>query len=483
MKSRLFWKILLGVWAMLLTMSLAVVLGQYLYFINQRATYLAFDDWNNERFVSLMAAVLRTGGRSALDDFLKIWGQATGDRLSVRAISPAQMFPTDRTPHHVKPTVADALLAHQPWTVVVSSPDGTWQLIYTPQFWEPHVVYMLRDFVRTRTPEFILEMLVSLAFSALLAWYLTRPIQRLRIGFERLARGDLRARLHAQTWGRRDEISDLARDFDHVAERLEQLVVARDQLLHDVSHALRTPLARLRLSIDLAKQADSAPSGTGQAAPGDAVTSHSLTRIDAECHRIDRLVGELLTLSRAESDITGNDEYFDVPELVRAVVEDAELEARHVGVTMQVKSHSADLAGTRWAVGDAELLRRGLENILRNALRHSPLGRSVEIVVRLRHGPGGGADGELNGYDIEISDQGPGVADAALEKIFDPFVRLPGESSEGFGLGLAIARRAVHTNGGAVRALNRVGGGLTVLISIPAAAALPDSALAPLGRA
>lgn len=483
MKSRLFWKILLGVWVMLLTISLGGALTQYLYFINERADYLAFDDQNNEHFVNMMAAALRTGGRSGLDEFLKIWKPPIGAQLRVRAVTRAQMSPTNSIAQHAKPAATDSSLARQParqpWTVMVSSPDGAWQLTYALPAWEPRIVYRLQDFVRT--PELIVELVVSLAFSALLAWYLTRPIQRLHVGFERLARGDLRARLHAQTWRRRDEISDLARDFDRVAERLEQLVATRDQLLHDVSHELRTPLARLRLSIDLAKQGELAPSGTGELAPGDAVIGHSLARIDAECQRIDRLVGELLTLSRAESDITGHDEYFDIPELVRTVVEDAELEAQHAGVAMQVKSHGGDLAGTRWAVGDAELLRRGLENILRNALRHSPPGPTVEIIVRLRHGAGQGADGA--GYDIEISDQGPGVADAALEKIFEPFVRLPGERSEGFGLGLAIARRAVHVNGGTVRALNRAGGGLTVLISVPAAAALPDSTRAPLAPA
>lgn len=464
MKSRLFWKILLGVWVMLLAISLGNALTQYVYFMQQRTSYLRFYDRYSEHIVVLMAAALRISGRSGFDEILKVWGREAGHDFQVSRVSPTQVSPTDRVPHHLKSTAAHTA-ANPPWAVVVSAPDGTWQVVYNPQFSEPTFVEMLRDIVRT--PALIVELIVSLAFSALLAWYLTRPIQRLRLGFEQLARGELRARLHAQGWRRRDEISDLARDFDRIAERLEQLVVARDQLLHDVSHELRTPLARLRLSIDLAKQAESEGPGAGEVAVTDAVTGDPLVRIDAECHRIDGLVGELLTLSRAESDVRGRDEYFDVPELVRTVVAAAELEARHAGVTMQMTSYDDDVAASHWVMGDAELLRRGLENILRNALRHSSPGQSVEITVRPRHGMSHGADRELNGYDIEISDQGPGVAEAALEKIFEPFVRLPGEHHEGFGLGLAIARRAVHVHGGSVRAVNRAGGGLSVVISIP----------------
>lgn len=473
MKSRLFWKILFGVWIMLLVISLGGALTQYLYVMKQRASYLKVIDRWNEHFIELLAVALRTSGRSGLDEMVKIWKLAPPDHLNVRAVSPAQVSPSDRIPHHLKSTAADTS-ENQSWTVVASAPDGTWQLVYNSQVSAPTFIDVLRVLVQTPGP-IIVELIVSLAFSALLAWYLTRPIQRLRLGFERLARGELRARLHAQTWRRRDEISDLARDFDRVAERLEQLVVARDQLLHDVSHELRTPLARLRLSIDLAKQAESGGSGTGEMAAIDTVVGDPLVRIDSECHRIDRLVGELLTLSRAESDAVRREEYFDIPELVRTVVAAAELEARHAGVTLQMTLCEDDVAAAHWVMGDAELLRRGVENVLRNALRHSSPGQSVEIAVRLRHGMGHGADGELGRYEIEISDRGPGVADAALEKIFEPFVRLAGERSEGFGLGLAIARRAVQVHGGGIRAVHRAGGGLSVVISIPVYRAPADN--------
>lgn len=466
MKSRLFWKILLGVWAMLIAISLGIALTQYWYFAQQRASDLRSYDRSNADLVRLMVVTLHTSGRSGFDEFIKAWEFMSGENVSIRAVSPRQVFPSDLIPHHLQPAARGGKPATQSWTVVVPSPDGTWQVIYRPvQFSEPTFAEALEDLVRT--PALIVELLASLAFSALLAWYLTRPIQRLHAGLERLARGDLRARLHAQAWRRRDEISDLARDFDRVAERLEQLVVVRDQLLHDVSHELRTPLARLRLSIDLARQGESIGSGAKQSAATDAVPGDPLERIDAECQRIDQLVGELLTLSRAESDVRGRDEYFDVPELVRTVVAAAELEANHAGVMTQMTSDAGDLSVAHWVMGDAELLRRALENILRNALRHSAPGQSVSIAVRMRYAMGQGANGTLDRYEIEIGDQGPGVADAALERIFEPFVRLPGEHNAGFGLGLAIARRAVHVHGGTVRAVNKAGGGLSVVISIP----------------
>jgi two-component system, OmpR family, sensor kinase len=464
MKSRLFWKILFGVWIMLLVISFGGALNQYLYVMKQRASYLELREQWNENFVDFLAVALRTSGRSGLDAVLRVWKLPPGS-LQVRAVSPAQVSLSDHIPHLLKSTAADTSL-NQSWIVVVSAPDGAWRLVYSSQIPGDTFVDMLRAVVQT-PGLLIVELIVSLVFSALLAWYLTRPIQRLRLGFERLARGELRARLHAQGWRRRDEISDLARDFDRIAERLEQLVVARDQLLHDVSHELRTPLARLRLSIDLAKQAESQGSSRGEVVAADTVMGDPLVRIDTECHRIDRLVGELLTLSRAESDAAGRDEYFDIPELVRTVVAAAELEARHAGVTMHMTLCADDVAAAHWVMGDAEVLRRGIENILRNALRHSSPGQSVEIAVRLRHGVGHGADSELGRYEIEISDRGPGVADTALEKIFEPFVRLAGEHPEGFGLGLAIARRAVQVHRGGIRAFHRVGGGLSVVISIP----------------
>jgi two-component system OmpR family sensor kinase len=167
----------------------------------------------------------------------------------------------------------------------------------------------------------------ALFFSGVLAFYLTRPVQRIRKGFASLAGGDLATRLRPQIGRRRDEIADLAKDFDTMAERLQQLVLMRDQLLHDVSHELRSPLARLNQAIALVRQ-------------DPANTDTSLRWIETEIRRLDELVGELLSLARAESGESSRDQYFDLPALIDTVVANANFEARAQSVT--VKFNPAD---------------------------------------------------------------------------------------------------------------------------------------------
>jgi two-component system OmpR family sensor kinase len=316
----------------------------------------------------------------------------------------------------------------------------------------------------------VLALLGGLAFSASLAWYLTRPIQRLRVGFDRLAAGHLATRLGPTMGRRRDEIADLAHDFDVMAAQLQQLVAAREQLLHDVSHELRSPLARLQVAIGLARQNPQRIAAT-------------LERVEAEARRLDELVGEVLTLSRAESGAPQLDDYFDLAGLVHKVVADAQFEAQASGVHIAVEDRSVP-AGQNQAAqddtgqegdtvfqGNAELMRRALENIVRNALHHSKAGQRVTVEIA--------GDAPGHNFVIRVADQGPGVAPEALTSIFDPFVRANNRLGEraaestGFGLGLAIAKRAVLAHGGSIEAQNAAGeggagtGGLIVTIRLP----------------
>ena len=288
----------------------------------------------------------------------------------------------------------------------------------------------------------------GLVFSALLASYLTQPITRLRGGFERLARGDLSARLKPEMRRRRDEIADLARDFDAMAERLQQLMGARDRLLHDVSHELRSPLARLNMAIGLARQT---PERTGE----------TLTRIENETGRLDMLVGELLTLSRVETGDPRLDGYFEVEGLVHTVVADARFEADASGV--QVLTNLDEKSGDKvrpTVKGDAELTRRAVENIVRNALRFSGRGQSVQVDIE--------ADEAARSFILRVADEGPGVPPESLETMFEPFVRVHGAGSgQGYGLGLAIARRTILAHGGSIEAENRPQRGLVVTVRLP----------------
>jgi two-component system OmpR family sensor kinase len=286
----------------------------------------------------------------------------------------------------------------------------------------------------------------SLLLSAALAVNLARPVSRLRDGFRKLAKGDLGVRLTAGMGRRRDEIADLARDFDAMAERLQQLIASRDRLLHDVSHELRSPLARMSVAVGLARKSGEVP-------------ENALDRIETESRRLNEIVGDLLSLSRAESDAGVEEIYFDLGALLQVVCDDARFEAqpRGVEVRLELAPELADSDHAPLLRGAPQLLRRGIENVIRNALRFSPPGDAVLVRARL-------ADGR---FEIEVSDRGPGVPPAMLETMFEPFVKGPAES-RGVGLGLSIARRALAAHGGALQAVNRDGGGLSMRITLPA---------------
>ncbi|HEY0878709.1 MAG TPA: ATP-binding protein [Zeimonas sp.] len=287
-------------------------------------------------------------------------------------------------------------------------------------------------------------LLASLAFSALLAWYLTQPIRHLRSGFASLARGALETRVAERMGRRNDELADLGREFDRMAGQLQQLVGSQRRLLHDVSHELRSPLARIQAAIGIARQD-----------PGrrDAM----LERIERDSVRVDGLVGELLTLARLDAGAAGGaPEETDLAELVASIVDDARFEARASGREL----HYEERLERRNATVRADLLHRAFENVIRNALKFAPAGSSIDVRARSRAG---------EPFRLSVADRGPGVAEDEREAIFEPFHRgRAGGPAQGHGLGLAIARRAIELHGGRIAAARREGGGLIVTIELPA---------------
>lgn len=286
----------------------------------------------------------------------------------------------------------------------------------------------------------ISALLVSLCSALVLAWYFSKPIRHLRRAFDAAADGDLSVRVGESMGGRRDELADLGRDFDRMTERLDHLVDGQKRLLHDVSHEMRSPLARLQAAIGLARQQ-----------PGR--LEDSLERIEREGERMNLLVGELLTLSRLEAGVTGGNESVDLGELLENLVEDARFE----GAARQIKVEfvSDELPEIQ---ANPELLHRAVENIVRNALRFSP----EYGVVRIEAGC------EEHRLHLSVIDHGPGVRENELETIFKPFFRGGGETSGGgYGLGLAIAKRVIMGLNGSISARNGATGGLTVEIEIP----------------
>ncbi len=282
--------------------------------------------------------------------------------------------------------------------------------------------------------------LTSLIFAALLAWYFARPIRNLRDAFAAAAKGDLDHRVGPLTGRRRDELADLGRDFDRMAEQLRALIDGQRRLLHDVSHELRSPLARMQAAIGLAHQQPQQ-------------WLESMARIEQESMRMDRLVGELLTLSRMEAGVTSDmAQETDFDELLEQVVADGSFEAEATGRKIGLENKGAGVGH-----GNPELLHRALENVVRNALRHA----SAKVSIDARRTE----DGSLL---IAICDDGPGVPEQELPRIFEPFFRgSQSRSNDGHGLGLAIARQVMTAHGGQVRANNRPTGGLCVKFLLP----------------
>ncbi len=247
---------------------------------------------------------------------------------------------------------------------------------------------------------------------------------------------------------RQDEVADLGRDVDRMAERIESLVGAHQRLIRDVSHELRSPLARLNVALELARQS----AGPAHSAPFD--------RIERESERLNELIGQLLMLTRLESESnTSQRELLDMGALIREVVHDVEFEAK--SYDRQVIASIAEPLNVR---GNRELLRQALENLLRNAARYTAIGTAVEVSLRRK------LTGRREWAHIEVRDHGPGVPEGELFDIFRPFYRVNDareRQSGGAGVGLAIADRSVRLHGGTLRAFNAPGGGLIMEMELP----------------
>jgi signal transduction histidine kinase len=287
-------------------------------------------------------------------------------------------------------------------------------------------------------PYFSLLVVAVVAACLLVAYRLIRPLSRLRKAVSRFGRGQLDARAHIR---RGDEIGLLASEFDRMADRLAALLAAERRLLQDVSHELRSPLARLAFAVELVESGIDKATGLG--------------RVRKEVQRLTDLVGELIELTRVEGDPNAGCEVeVDLVEIVREVVRDGEVEATAKGCRLVTEYRDSV-----WVVGRAVLFHRAVENVVRNAIRHTPEGSDVEVRVGV----------DVGRAWLTVRDRGPGVAEEFLESIFVPFFRVDDDRSNrngGVGLGLAISRRAIAVHHGRISARNAKPG-LEVLIEVP----------------
>lgn len=274
-----------------------------------------------------------------------------------------------------------------------------------------------------------------------LAWYLSRPLRHLRWALRRAAESRFDTRVQPLMKGRRDEIADLAEEFDRMAGQLQQATESRKVLLQDISHELRSPLSRLQAAIGLQRQDPSQ-------------TEEMIERIQLESERLDSLIELLLTLHRLETPAGLLFERVDVIELLHAIAEDADFEARPLSRQVCINAPGQFVANV-----NGELLYRAFENVIRNAVKYTATGTVVEINTKFY------GDEQLI---VTVMDRGQGVPASLLDKIFEPFTRVDGsESVRGAGLGLAIAKRAITLHDGRIEAKQRDGGGLIITIWLP----------------
>lgn len=433
--GRLFWKLFVAFLGALSVSGLLVAFALSLLYPRD-ATRTAGAHPQQTFMVDTLTSVMRSSGVAAARPLLADW-------LAQRAAAPLVVAPDGRE------LLGRAVLPGQLEGARVVAIDGAqWRLIEPegdvrpPPPPGPGAAGM-----RLPPPPFlevVTALLGALAFSAALAWYLSRPLRHLHRAFDALAQGNLDARVVPLIGSRRDEIADLGRGFDRMAARIQRLLDAQRRLLHDVSHELRSPLARMSAAIGLARQ---------DPARGDAM----FDRIEREAARLDVLVSELLDLSRLEHDAGQVQAHrLALDALLRDIVDDARFEAAARDVQVDLAAEPLLLTG------HPVLLRRALDNVLRNAVKYSPAGGRVHVGLR--------GDGAC--VNIVVRDGGCGVADDELACIFEPFfrgVRGAGDAAPGSGLGLSIARRAIEVHAGDISASTPPEGGLQIEIRLPRA--------------
>lgn len=440
MRAQLFWKLFLALWLSIVGFAVLVAVTNA-YFVHQSVpeeptTRIQRDiDTLEER----MANALQAQGPPAARRILRTLPRQLRNQVYLFDATGRELLGRDH--------IGERLEGHRAQHLARELRDGRGELYRLVVLRRPPPRALLAPGFRGIVHRLLVAALVAAVVSYILARQLVAPLERLSAASRRLAGGDLGTRIGPPLTRRRDEFGRLAADIDEMAARLDDLQTANRRLLRDVSHELRSPLARLRVALEIARNRDSAP------------VAGELDRIELESERLEALVDEVLTLLR-ETSGSGplQRESFDLRELLSELqgVVNYEAPEGSPGVLLEPGPPLPVLA-------DRELLWRALENLIRNALIHTDARAGVAVSAQ--------ADKRRGGIEIYVADRGPGLPEHQLEKIFEPFYRVE-EAREretgGHGLGLAIAAAAVRRHQGEIRARNRDGGGLELIVWLPA---------------
>ncbi len=339
------------------------------------------------------------------------------------------------------------------WQLPVTLANGSRFTYLLSRPHKPREPNLYRDISRFAFPQLPVAIVVGGLTTFALVLLFTRPVVRLRKAARELATGKLDARVKASSSQSRlfagDEVAALMHDFNHMAERLESLVDAQKLLLRDVSHELRSPLARLSVALELARE-DAGPE----------MTTH-LDRIERETEKLNLLIGQLLTLSSMEAlERQQNFQPLSLNQMIERMIPDAQFEAQQRQCSVLFR---ADVECK--VRGNEDLLYRAIENVVRNAIRYTEGGTEVEVHLSAAKANGG------QSVAVTVSDRGPGIPPDQLKSVFHPFRRVDSARSPdtgGFGVGLAIADRAIRLHNGEVDASAREGGGAVIRMTLPA---------------
>ncbi len=440
----LFWKIFVSFGLAMTVTLVAVVLVSF------RLAEGAVDQNNfrdRREIIRDAAAALESGGENALKEWLRnrprtaptlllvfdsngqeLLGRRPASGFIRRAIEQAQdgsPVPRNFLPRRLTPRLV--------------GPDGNVYHLFFAR--PPPAVFGVLNWPSTQIAVLAIAIAVAALTALLLARYLSAPIAQLQRASRELAAGNLATRVGRPSSLRRDEVGTLAKDFDTMAEQIQALITAKETLLRDVSHELRSPLARIRVALALAERS-----------AGPNAKAH-LDRIELESERLDHLVGQIMTLTRLRSQLDVRDEPVFLESLLEEIVDNARFEHPDRDLTFSASTPGA----TR---GDAGELRSAFENVVRNALAYTADDGPVRVNL----------DATATAFEVRVSDSGPGVAEEDLRKIFEPFYRADASRDHrhsGEGIGLAIAASVMQRHGGHVVARNRAEGGLELILSLP----------------
>ncbi|QKE63867.1 HAMP domain-containing histidine kinase [Aquipseudomonas campi] len=436
--SSMFWRIFASFWlAIALVAGLSILLGRALnqdsWIISQHPALDNLPERWSQRF--------EEQGRQAAQDFLEQRKQRFHINVQVLDDNGEPLVRGTFSPRAAAFEARQHNERRLPWrrlTAEYTSPSSGNTYLFIYRIPHPELEAWHRGSLLLPLSALGIALVVLTALSLLLTLSITRPLGRLRGAVHDLGQTVYQQHSLARLAGRRDEFGVLARDFNRMGARLQGLIGSQRQLLRDVSHELRSPLARLRIALALAERAEPAERDT------------LWPRLAKECDRLEDLISEILALARLDAE-PGTAQAIDLGKLLDALKDDARLSAPEQQLQIHMDSRPLPLQG--WP----DMLGRALDNLLRNALRFNPAGQPIEISVQR----------QPQQLQISVRDHGPGVPADLLDKLGEPFFRAPGQNAAGHGLGLAIARRAAERHGGQLTLANHPQGGFIATLELP----------------